>query len=93
MSQPSITNCPVLFSLFSLFGGHIYVQFAPTPSEWFGLFPFFSRHVFIIQAVIASGFHLFPFRTEKLSPFAPMVLRNSGRVGRRRFFMEAPLSW
>ena len=23
---------------------------------------------------IASGFHLFPFRTEKLSPTAPMVL-------------------
>lgn len=92
MSQPSITNCPVLFSLFSLFGG-IYTFSLRRPSEWFGFFSFFSRHVFIIQAVIASGFHLFPFRTEKLSPFAPMVLRNSGRVGRRRFFMEAPLSW
>ena len=29
----------------------------------------------LFQAVIASGFHLFPFRTEKLSPSAPMVLR------------------
>ena len=29
----------------------------------------------IFKAVIAAGFHLFPFRTEKLSPFAPMVLR------------------
>ena len=28
-----------------------------------------------IQVVIVSGFHLFPFRTEKLSPTAPMVLR------------------
>ena len=34
---------------------------------------------------IAPGFHLFPFRTEKLSPVTPMVLRNSGRVGSRRF--------
>ena len=31
------------------------------------------------QVVIAAGFHLFPFRTEKLSPFAPMVLQcNAG---------------
>ena len=29
----------------------------------------------LFQAVIASGFHLFPFRTEQLSPYAPMVLR------------------
>ena len=27
-----------------------------------------------IQVVIVAGFHLFPFRTEKLSPPAPMVL-------------------
>ena len=27
------------------------------------------------QVVIAAGFHLFPFRTEKLSPLTPMVLR------------------
>ena len=27
------------------------------------------------KAVMAAGFHLFPFRTEKLSPPAPMVLR------------------
>ena len=32
-----------------------------------------------IQVVIAAGFHLFPFRTEKLSPPAPMVLQcNAG---------------
>ena len=38
------------------------------------------------SAVIAEGSHLFPFRTEKLSPPAPMVLqgRPCGRVGRRR---------
>src|SRR3954466_11954809 len=37
---------------------------------------------------LAWGKHLFPFRTEQLSPTAPMVLglRGPGRVGRRRFF-------
>ena len=31
------------------------------------------------QVVIAAGSHLFPFRTEKLSPVAPMVLQcNAG---------------
>lgn len=36
---------------------------------------------------IALGSHLFPFRTQKLSPVAPMVLGRirPGRVGRRRF--------
>ena len=33
------------------------------------------QYVTLFQAVIAPGFHLFPFRTEKLSPAAPMVLR------------------
>ncbi len=35
---------------------------------------------------MARGIHLFPFRTEKLSPSAPMVLgpKGPGRVGRRR---------
>ena len=30
-----------------------------------------------------AGAHLFPFRTEKLSPAAPMILRPRGKVGRR----------
>src|SRR5437763_442440 len=36
---------------------------------------------------MARGKHLFPFRTEQLSPTAPMVLgsQGPGRVGRRRF--------
>ena len=38
-----------------------------------------------IKVVMALGFHLYPSRTEKLSPITPMVLRNSGRVGSRRF--------
>jgi hypothetical protein len=40
---------------------------------------------------IARGKHLFPFRTEQLSPSAPMVLGGQppGRVGRRRFYLRA----
>ena len=30
-----------------------------------------------------AGAHLFPFRTEKLSPAAPMILHHCGKVGRR----------
>ena len=37
-----------------------------------------NHHVYDIMVVIVSGFHLFPFRTEKLSPSAPMVLRIAG---------------
>src|SRR5688572_8019307 len=39
----------------------------------------------------AWGKHLFPFRTEQLSPTAPMVLgsQGPGRVGRRRFLLRA----
>src|SRR3954463_158096 len=39
--------------------------------------------------VMARGKHLFPFRTEQLSPSAPMVLgpQGPGRVGRRRLFV------
>src|SRR5829696_1014977 len=41
---------------------------------------------------LAWGKHLFPFRTEQLSPTAPMVLglHGPGRVGRRRFFIHEP---
>ena len=53
---------------------------------------YFLHHVCLIQVTIALRFHLFPFRTEKLSSVTPMVLRNSGRVGSRRFFREAPVS-
>lgn len=37
------------------------------------LVPEFSGHE--LKVAIAAGFHLFPFRTEKLSPPAPMVLQ------------------
>src|SRR5690348_5817909 len=43
-------------------------------------------HLHRVSAVIAKGKHPVPFRTRKLSPSAPMVLRGGprGRVGRRR---------
>src|SRR3954462_9206073 len=43
------------------------------------------------SVALAWGKHLFPFRTEKLSPTAPMVLvpYGAGRVGRRRFFITS----
>ena len=44
----------------------------------------------LFKAVIAAGSHLFPSRTEKLSPLAPMVLHTRGRVGSRHFFRESP---
>ena len=76
--KPSITNCPFTFRV--------------CRSRSAYTFSFDERHLFCIQHVdllqvtIALGFHLFPFRTEKLSLVTPMVLRNSGRVGSRRFF-------
>src|SRR5215218_10989317 len=44
---------------------------------------------------MARGKHLFPFRTEQLSPSAPMVLgpQGPGRVGRRRFAYDEPPPW
>ena len=42
-----------------------------------------------IKVAIARGIHLFPFRTEKLSPTTSMVLRKSGRVDSRRFKSES----
>src|SRR3954447_17498578 len=49
----------------------------------------FSRQ---FPVAMARGKHLFPFRTEQLSPSAPMVLglHGPGRVGRRRFFSHEP---
>ena len=48
------------------------------------------QYVNLIQVAIAQGFHLFPFRTEKLSLVTPMVLRHSGRVGSCRFWLKPP---
>ena len=51
-----------------------------------GVFHLLSDEPYVIQVAIVTGFHLFPFRTEKLSPSAPMVLHTRGRVGSRRFY-------
>ena len=75
--KPSATNCPQFsFARLCFFG------YCRCLSVVF--FPMLLSYS-VIKAVIAPGFHLFPFRTEQLSPCAPMVLRSSGRVGRRRF--------
>ena len=39
----------------------------------------------LFQVATAPGSYLFPFRTEKSSPVAPMVLHIRVRVGRRHF--------
>ena len=43
-----------------------------------------------LPVAMAKGIHLFPYRTQKLSPYAPMVLgwRRPGRVGRCRIPMR-----
>ena len=87
MSQPSITNCPFTFG-FSVYGWYIRSVYR----FHYRLFFTFLHHVCLIQVTIALRFHLFPFRTEKLSSVTPMVLRNSGRVGSRRFQREALVS-
>ena len=91
-SKPSITNCP--FTFFQICTGWVYtfsgllIQKLETGNRnilVMNLKFYFSSCHNLIQVVIARGFHLFPFRTEKLSLVTPMVLRNSGRVGSRRF--------
>jgi hypothetical protein len=48
--------------------------------------PVRSSHLHSVSVAMAKGKHPVPFRTRKLSPSAPMVLRGGprGRVGRRR---------
>ena len=84
-SKPSTTNCPKLApygvfaeraSLLVLFSGKI----TDVPVEFLLL-----NMSALFEAAIAPGSHLFPFRTEQLSPVAPMVLHTRGRVGRRHF--------
>ena len=86
-SKPSVTNCPFTFPQART--GRVYTFSGPLENGRHLKFYFSSCHN-PIQVVIARGFHLFPFRTEKLSFAAPMVLRNSGRVGSRRF-LRSPL--
>ena len=53
----------------------------------------YSQNFLVIPVAIAEGQHLFPFRTEQLSPPAPMVLLGtlSGRVGRCRVYYIRPI--
>ena len=51
------------------------------------------QHVAKFLVTIARGTHLFPFRTEPLSPAAPMVLPLGGRVGRRQVPMSPVTGW
>ena len=44
-------------------------------------FPLLGRR--LTRGGYCAGAHLFPFRTEKLSPAAPMILHQCGKVGRR----------
>ena len=77
MSKPSSTNHPIGFLLQS-----VKKTYASIKSETLGqIFTFLSlslhnipRKRHFIKVAIATGFHLFPFRTEQLNPFAPMVL-------------------
>ena len=66
-SQPSITNCPKLSFLLKIY------TFSILNLE--DLFFLIMICYNVIQVTIARRFHLFPFRTEKLSFVTPMVLR------------------
>ena len=81
-SKPSITNCPFTFR-FAVWSAYTFSSDS--------MLVYFLQHVNLIQVAIARGFHLFPFRTEKLSLVTPMVLRNSGRVGSCRFLERPPI--
>ena len=88
MSQPSTTNCPKLCMLRAyskkVIGWKITEQLR-IRSKCVRLRKETCIDMSILFMVaIAPGFHLFPFRTEKLSPSTPMVLPNGGRVGSRR---------
>ena len=90
-SKPSTTNCPKLSSVLPDFfkerAGLVTHTLSCVALHSFLLVEighlirlmFYIQLRKIYQVVIASGSHLFPFRTEKLSPFAPMVLQcNAG---------------
>ena len=80
-SKPSTTNSPKAFAKQDS-------QFDILAAMFSTCLVSFSPICHHIKVVIVAGFHLFPFRTEKLSPPAPMVLHTRGRVGSRRFQEE-----
>ena len=90
MSKPSITNCPNTF--FRKFIVSAVDSRLNREGRWF----FTGKYSLLVckyviphyQVVIAVRSHLFPFRTEKLSSLAPMVLQ-CGRVGSRLLLSRA----
>jgi hypothetical protein len=90
-------NCYLLVILLLFYLHH--VIFTPVVEVLYGLYvtqshveadiDFTAKN---IKVVIALGIHLFPFRTEKLSPIAPMVLQICGRVGSRRLLLKSPFN-
>ena len=106
MSKPSLTNCPKLAAApaargvpaQSWYNERCMNEDVPLQQELQPLL--LSRKYLQVQLVLSKrysggysvGDHLFPFRTEKLSPTAPMVLHTRGRVGRRQLYFQASFS-
>ena len=106
MSKPSLTNCPKLAAAPAARGVPAQSWYnercmkldVPLQQELQPLL--LSRKYLQVQLVLSKrysggysvGDHLFPFRTEKLSPTAPMVLHTRGRVGRRQLYFQASFS-
>ena len=102
MSKPSLTNCPKLAAApaargvpaQSWYNERCMNEDVPLQQELQPLL--LARKYLQVQIVLSKrysggysvGDHLFPFRTEKLSPTAPMVLHTRGRVGRRQLYFH-----
>ena len=97
MSKPSITNCPNTFfkkvhsfnCMYSLNGAESCNSTFNNQHSALLIRLLVCKYVIThYQVVIAVRSHLFPFRTEKLSSLAPMVLQ-CGRVGSRLLLSRA----
>ena len=87
--EPSSTNCPIASSIFLIIIICLprKVQsecfFLPALSKKYSLFLEGGKTIKVVGGY-SEGVHLFPFRTEKLSSSALMVLPYGGRVSRRQ---------
>ena len=90
MSKPSITNCPnTFFRKVHSFSCWLSIESGGTVVLYLINSLLVCKYVIPhYQVVIAVRSHLFPFRTEKLSSLAPMVLQ-CGRVGSRLLLSRA----
>ena len=90
MSKPSITNCPnTFFNTVHSFSCWLSIKSGGTVVLYLINSLLVCKYVIThYQVVIAVRSHLFPFRTEKLSSLAPMVLQ-CGRVGSRLLLSRA----